>query len=156
MNQHQWNFRLVWKVNYLFLNTSLYLIIYLSIYLSIYRRHQLCRLELCASWAVSGKKRTPTTELIIFLSNNLFPRKKLKTFICFQFYKCIFAYLFFFFCAIFDGWKQNLSLIFNVSYVFLTDVCQLRSSCNRHSVHVLTWKYFFTRLKEICCRKRME
>ena len=39
-----------------------------------YTRHQLCRLELCASWEISGKrKKKPTTELNIFL------RKKFST-----------------------------------------------------------------------------
>ena len=40
-------------------------------------RHQLCRLELCASWAISGKgKEAPTTELNIFLSKNFSTENK--------------------------------------------------------------------------------
>ena len=39
-------------------------------------RYQLCRLELCASWAASVKgKKAPTTELNIFLSNKKFRKK---------------------------------------------------------------------------------
>ena len=42
----------------------------------IYTRHQLCRLELFASWAFSGKgKKMPTSELNIFLLKKKFRRK---------------------------------------------------------------------------------
>ena len=42
-----------------------------------YTRHKrLCRIELCGSWAVSGKGKTPTTEFSIFLSKKNFDGKE--------------------------------------------------------------------------------
>ena len=57
------------------------------------------------------------------------------------------------FCAIFLRiWKQNLPLNWAISYVFLPDVCQLRSRHNNFVHASESKKYFSTKLLQKCCR----